>query len=452
MISPGEFNPDLHYYEKVKNKTIHPDVKIFLSYTKNDLIDKYVEQHKNIDKKTLENILIYQPKHFYWSGVDLYKTESNKMIILETNSCPSGQKSMPDDIPGHRYTLLMQQFLYLSKTKSHIKGSLAVIYDINQMELSGYAKQLANLANEPVYYIEIHEKENKHIYWENGVLFVLNDGTYIPIRAAFRFVTQKPWLKIPVKTQTFIYNPVIACLAGGRNKLIANKAYDNFNDEFSNTGIKIHKPLTLTDIDLKDIAEHVRNMNYCSVIKIPYSNSGQEVFIIRCEKDLNDFLREVNNFTYKKCIIQELITPKCTEPDTSGNKYIYDLRFMNYHNGSNYVPLIMYARKAKSHFSNENMASSKDMYLTNLSERITGGGWVHHSERLILLDEKEYIMLNINIDNLVEAYFQCVFATIAIDKMADSLYKDDFNIELFTKLNDDTSLITEIISLNKGKF
>ena len=89
MISPGEFNPDLHYYEKVKNKIIHPDVKTFLSYTKNDLIDKYVEQHKNIDKKTLENILMYQPKHFYWSGVDLYKTESNKMIILETNSCPS---------------------------------------------------------------------------------------------------------------------------------------------------------------------------------------------------------------------------------------------------------------------------------------------------------------------------------------------------------------------------
>ena len=50
----------------------------------------------------------------------------------------------------------------------------------------------------------------------------LNNGTYIPIRAAFRFVTQKPWLKIPVKTQTFIYEneSCILVLVSGAPKLV----------------------------------------------------------------------------------------------------------------------------------------------------------------------------------------------------------------------------------------
>ena len=39
-----------------------------------------------------------------------------------------------------------------------------------------------------------------------------------PVRAALRYVTQKPWNRIPALTKTFMYNPVLACLAGGRNK------------------------------------------------------------------------------------------------------------------------------------------------------------------------------------------------------------------------------------------
>jgi len=448
MISPGAFNPDLHYYEKVKNKQQHHEVKTFLSYTINTLIDKYTDKYKSINKHALENLLTYQPKHFFWSGVDLYHLDNDEMLVLETNSCPSGQKSMPSDAnPGHGYMKLMQQFLDLARTKSQVAGALAVIYDKNHMEVSGYAKQLANVANEPVHFVEISEKENPHITWTpEGVLHLITKDTPTPtpIRAAFRYVTQKPWSKIPIKTQTFIFNPVIACLAGGRNKLVASKAYDDFNNKYSHTGIKIRIPNTLCDVDFESIDTIVTSMNYCAVIKIPYSNAGQGVFIIHNRQELQEFLANAKNYSYEKFIIQELVSPKGTTPDISGNSYICDLRFMTYYNGTNPVPLIMYARKAKSPYVKGSNTSGHDMYLTNLSEKTTAG-WHTHSERLILLDIEEYPTLNMNIANLVDAYFQSVFATIAIDMMADKLYDDGFNIELFKTLNDDPSLLAEIL-------
>ena len=58
-----------------------------------------------------------------------------------------------------------------------------------------------------------------------GVLEVLSaEDQWVPIRAAVRYVTQRPWNRIPPLARTAILNPVIACLAGGRNKLLAAKA------------------------------------------------------------------------------------------------------------------------------------------------------------------------------------------------------------------------------------
>jgi hypothetical protein len=52
----------------------------------------------------------------------------------------------------------------------------------------------------------------------------LKDGGIIePVwrscRAAIRYVTQKPWKRVPPITRTLIFNPVLACLSGGRNKV-----------------------------------------------------------------------------------------------------------------------------------------------------------------------------------------------------------------------------------------
>jgi len=84
------------------------------------------------------------------------------------------------------------------------------------------------------------DEEDPAVKYVDKVMHVRNsEGEWIPIRAAFRYVTQKPWNRIPLHSKTRILNPTIACLAGGRNKMVAAKAYDIFNAELQPFGLKI---------------------------------------------------------------------------------------------------------------------------------------------------------------------------------------------------------------------
>ena len=113
--------------------------------------------------------------------------------------------------------------------------------DKNYMETSGYASAISDLTGEKVYLIPHFDGEDQFITFEDGVMILDKGGEKIPIRAAFRYVTQKPWNRIPTTTKTFIYNSTLVCLSGGRNKLLANKAYEIYNSEISESGLKISK-------------------------------------------------------------------------------------------------------------------------------------------------------------------------------------------------------------------
>jgi len=115
------------------------------------------------------------------------------MVVIENNSCPSGQKSMPlldDNQEQGSYRLMVERTFkpYLKNLRNKVKGR-----------------------------------------YENGVMHIWHQSEWHPIRAAFRYVTQKPWNRLPLNSKTKILNPTIACLAGGRNKMVAAKAYDIFN-------------------------------------------------------------------------------------------------------------------------------------------------------------------------------------------------------------------------------
>nr|MDA3846077.1 hypothetical protein [Vallitaleaceae bacterium] len=86
------------------------------------------------------------------------------------------------------------------------------------------------------------------------------------------------------------YNPIIACLAGGRNKRMASKAYDFFNGELKNNGLKIHTPETIKDVKLNEVERWIERFGGSAVIKNPYSNAGQVVYTITNRKELDDFL------------------------------------------------------------------------------------------------------------------------------------------------------------------
>lgn len=468
-IAPNSFEQENHFYPKALNAQLHPMVSYFFNMSPQRIIKRYKHLNPKVDASALSDILSYKSKYYYWGGSDLFyvTTESGnrKMVVLETNSCPSGQKSMPqrgdesDEYRGYRF-LIQHSFLPLLKKKRLIEGALAVIYDKNYMEVSGYAAALADLTQETVYLVPFYsDDDQKNVYVEDGVLTIHTDTQKnIPIRAAFRYVTQKPWNRIPPICKTLIYNSTLICLAGGRNKLLANKAYEMFNSELAGTGLKINTPETIKDVYKPEVPLWVKRFGGKAVIKIPYTNAGQGVFTITNEEELAAFMQ--NDYAYDQFIVQSLIGHYAwssnsaqgkyfhvgTMPNKKGNIYIADLRMMVCGSETGFFPCALYARRAKSPLAETFTGKSWDVLGTNLSIKMDNNQWSSDTSRLMLLDRKDFNMLGIGIDDLVEGYIQTLLTIIAIDKMAQNLVnkKGQFRMKLFKSLDNDASLLKEI--------
>ena len=302
------------------------------------------------------------------------------------------------------------------------------------METSGYAAAMADVFKRPVYLVPYYdEAEQEYIRYKNSYLEILTEQNHWKrIYAAFRYVTQKPWNRIPVLTKTRIYNPVIACLAGGRNKLIASKAYDDYNGEVKSLGLKIRTPETIWDVHKDEVPLWVKQMGGQAVIKVPYSNAGQGVYTIVNETELEDFLSR--DYEYSRFIVQSLIGNYLwssqtedgrfyhlgTIPNDKGETYVFDLRMMICATPDGFRPVCVYSRRAQSPLTNEinEGISSWDMLGTNLSHRDSSGKWTTDTNRLILMDRRDFNHLGLGLDDLIEAYIQTVLSTIAIDRMA----------------------------------
>lgn len=95
----------------IVNAQIHPTVAGFFNLNRERIILRYCHLHPNVSETLLESLLNYRPTHFQWAGSDLFTVTNaqgtRQSIIIETNSCPSGQKSMPllqdtDEYGGYR--------------------------------------------------------------------------------------------------------------------------------------------------------------------------------------------------------------------------------------------------------------------------------------------------------------------------------------------------------------
>jgi len=453
IISPDNFDQDSHFYPKALNSQLHAMVGHFFNLDHKRIIKRYSHLNPQLDTNILSEVLKTPAKHFHWGGSDLFyvTTEkgNRKMVVLETNSCPSGQKSMPprsdsDEYRGYRY-LIENSFMKILKKKRLPKGALAVIYDKNPMETSGYAATIADLTNEDVYLIPHYNNEEQHIRFENGVMILSHEGKDIPIRAAYRYVTQKPWNRIPTTSKTFIYNSTLVCLACGRNKLLANKAYDLYNSELGDSGLKINMPETIQDVSKVEIPLWVQKFGGKAVVKDPYSNAGQGVFTITSEDELEEFMK--GSYPYDQFIVQSLIGHYDwssnseqgryfhigTIPNKKGNIYIADLRVMVYSSPEGYVPCAIYARRAREPLEKKIKVSSWEVLGTNLSVKKGENDWTSDTSRLMLMDRKDFSSLGIGLDDLIEAYIQTVLTITAIDKMAQNLInkKGQFRMKLF---------------------
>lgn len=471
-VFPGSFEAHHHWYPKALNATIHPMVNFFLNLEQNRIITRYCHLHPGVRPKDLEEILNYQPKYFLWAGADLINVTSIEgkrlMVVIENNSCPSGQKSMPltdDHQERGAYRWLIERTFkpYIQRKRPTAHGALAVVYDKNPMENTGYAAVMADVFQEPVYLVEFyHDDPDPAVRFDNGQMLVRDEqGNWHPIRAAFRYVTQKPWNRLPVHTRTRIFNPVLACLAGGRNKMLAAKAYDSFNEELEDKGLRINTPYTIRDVRKEEIPGIVKSMGGQAVVKVPYSNAGQGVFTIVSKEELNAFMER--QFDYDRFIVQSLIgnynwSSTTTQgrlfhvgsiPSAAGHTYVCDLRLMVSATTGGIKPLSIYARRAEKPLPDHLPpgVNSWPMLGTNLSYKKPDGSWDTDTNRLLLMDRRDFNRLGIGLDDLIEAFIQTVLSMTAIDRMAQQLMTKDgkFRLKHFRQLNDDLSFIDELL-------
>jgi len=469
-VPPGSFEPRNHFYPRVLNAQIHPLVAYFLRMSNQRIVHRYCHLNPRVEPEYLEQVLAFAPRHFRWAGADLFCTTTaagnRRLVVIETNSCPSGNKSMPpptdEDEQGGYRRLIETAFLPLIAKRRPSSGRLAVLFDKNYMEASGYAAAIADLTNETVLLTPFPDGAvDPPARFTDGLLEVRDEsGEWHAIRAAFRYVTQKPWNRIPIRARTRILNPVITCLAGGRNKLVAMKAYDIFNAELEPSGLQIRTPQTVTDVSKQEVPLWVQRFGGHAVVKVPYSNAGQGVFTIVSDRELERFM--ATDFPYDRYIVQSLIGNYVwssveragrfyhvgTIPDRHGHIYVADLRVMVCGGPNGFRPLAVYARRSREPLPTRlsESISSWDALGTNLSERQPDGSWTAATHRLLLMDRRDFNAVGIGIDDLIEAFIQTVLSAIAIDKMTSTLItqKGGLRRSLFRSLDDDTALLEEI--------
>ncbi|EPZ31289.1 hypothetical protein O9G_000934 [Rozella allomycis CSF55] len=471
VIGPGEFESERHFYPRVLNATIHPLVSSFLHLGNDRVLTRYCHLNPQIDQSKLRELMFYKPKYFHWAGCDLFSVTTSsgqrQMIVIETNSCPSGQKSMPllsenDEQGGYR-VVIEKTFKSLIEKADPKLGGLAVLCDKNMMEASGYASVMADVTKESVYLVEyVNHDSDPPVKWEDGVLFVRDcNKEWHSIRACFRYVTQKPWNRFPIHTKTLVLNDIVACLSGGRNKAMAARAYEFLNHELEQSGLSVRVPETIRNVSKSEIPLWIDSFGGHGVLKVPYSNAGQGVYTITNPEELNDFMKEDHH--YDKFIVQSLVGNASwssiqragkfyhvgTIPNRKNQTFVTDMRMMIASTDDGFVPVAIYARRARKpllqNLSDDPDVTSWEMLGTNLSVKIGENEWTTESQRLLLMDRKDFNILGIGIDDLIDAYIQTILSVVAIDKMSHRLMPNNkFDMELFSALNPDEALLNEI--------
>ncbi len=467
-VPPGAYRPEEHFYPRVPNARLHSLVRSFLRLSNERVAIRYCHLHPAANRDAVLSLLQTPTRYLRWAGADLFHVSDDRgaryNVLIETNSSPSGQKSMPllddaDEAGGYR-ALLERSFLPMLKRRALPKGRLAVLWDKNEMETGAYAAVLADLTGEEVALVHV-PRGSDVVASRKGVLHLRQGDEEVPVRAAFRYVTQQPWTRIPPLTRTALLNPVLGCLAGGRNKALAAKAYDLFNAANRAVGLRIRTPETIWDVSHDEVPLWVERMGGVAVVKNPYSNAGQGVWTITSPAELDAFM--ALDQRYDRFIVQGLVgnlgwTSQTgagklyhvgTVPDRQGRIFVADLRVMVAAGPDGFAPVAMYARRAREPLAQvlDGSATSWEMLGTNLSKALGGGRFTTEPDRLMLMDERDFNRLGIGIDDLVEGYLQTVMAIHAIDAMARRLVnaKGRFRRRLFASLNPDPRLVNEVM-------
>ena len=470
---PDEFEAERHFYPRTLNAQPHPLVASFWRMSMPRLVKRYCHLHPQVDRAVLSQVLRTPPKFLRWSGSDVLNVSTDggirQKLILETNSCPSGQKSFPhldEHAEEGAYRKLIEH-TFLPLVKERLSGEvdesavLAVIYDKNYMEASGYAQVLASVTERPVYLVPCPRKDpGAFMEVRDRELWVQVEGEMRPVSCAFRYVTQRPWTRLPLDLKTPLLNPVIACLAGGRNKTVAAKAYEAFNAQYRESGLEILTPESFTNVPKAEVPLLVERLGGKAVVKVPYLNAGQGIYTIIDKRELDAFMAETQ--AYDTFLVQQLVgnsrwssTSSAgklfnvgTVPGKKENIYVFDIRMMVSWQGEHFGPVAMYARRAPLPMAADLPANAESWKVlgTNLSRQVGEDEFETEPNRLLMCDRKDFNRLGLGLDDLIEIFVQAVLCNHAIDAMAQRLVGPDGRLqrELFASLVGDEALLNEI--------
>ena len=99
VVRPGSFDDMRHFYPRVLNAQLHPLVRFFQSLGNRRIAERYCHLHPEADLDAVHAALSARLRWFRWGGSDLFHTTTPKgerrIVVIETNSSPSGQKSFP---------------------------------------------------------------------------------------------------------------------------------------------------------------------------------------------------------------------------------------------------------------------------------------------------------------------------------------------------------------------
>jgi len=85
---------------------------------------------------------------------------------------------------------------------------------------------------------------------------------------------------------------------------------------------------------------------------------------------------------------------------------------------------------------------------TNLSVLTGDLTWSTESERLVMMDARDFSSLGLGLDDLIDAFVQSCLAVLAIDDQAAALLDADgaFSLAKFAAVNDDPALLAELVA------
>jgi hypothetical protein len=424
-----------------RDKNICSRIKETLDADKETIIECYLNNIGKNSRETLRYIMNERSRHFILAGVDLMAVENREtgerdFLLLEINSAPGFIYCTPEnDAAEYGYKRLIH--LLLDHTpKDQWDGIVHFSEGKVPVEDRGFFHYYREILKRDVNILGPRDLEKLSLNRENQLEY---RGR--PITGAIRYIHKDPWNYLAPSVKGTFINSTKVDLCGGRDKLMAERAFDSCI--VHNKKIVLSRPECFTAHTREELEHIILSKEFPLVVKKRFLNSGIGIYFI-LNKDLS-VLKELSDKDFPIVVQQMIIAPGtginsdfpweqkgvCIE----GKRYAYDLRVVVASGPDGYKPLMVYGRRGRRPFSDlKNCGHGTeifdDIFKVNIAKK-KGSDFVFESNRLILPTDEGWEMLGITESELMAAYMESILSLYAADRFCDS-YEGRFD-ELLAK-------------------